>query len=69
LKTKAQIKEKDPGESGVRTNLISNLEKNERRGKNPATGTDMLMARRKVVTFKCSGKLRDKIKRQKIILF
>ncbi|OEU67791.1 MAG: DNA-binding protein [Desulfobacterales bacterium PC51MH44] len=36
-------------------------EKNERKGRNPATGEDMMLAPRKVVTFKCSGKLREKI--------
>ena len=36
-------------------------QKRERKGRNPATGEDMLLAPRKVVTFKCSGKLRDKI--------
>ena len=35
--------------------------KNERKGRNPATGEDLTLAARKVVTFKCSGKLRDKI--------
>lgn len=35
--------------------------KNERRGRNPATGGDMMLKGRKVVTFKCSGKLRGKI--------
>ena len=35
--------------------------KNERRGRNPATGEDMMLAPRRVVTFKCSGKLRDRI--------
>ncbi len=35
--------------------------KSERRGRNPATGDDMMMAPRKVVTFKWSGKLRRKI--------
>ena len=38
-------------------------EKNERKGRNPATGDDMMLAQRKVVTFKCSGKLRDRINR------
>ncbi len=33
----------------------------ERRGRNPATGEDLMLAHRKVVTFKCSGKLRDKV--------
>ena len=36
-------------------------EKAERRGRNPATGDDMMLRPRKVVTFKCSGKLRDKV--------
>jgi integration host factor subunit alpha len=36
-------------------------EKQQRRGRNPATGADLLLRERKVVTFKCSGKLRDKI--------
>ena len=36
-------------------------EKAERRGRNPATGDDMMLAPRKVVTFKCSGKIREKI--------
>jgi integration host factor subunit alpha len=35
--------------------------KDERRGRNPATGDAMMLAPRKVVTFTCSGKLRDKI--------
>ena len=36
-------------------------EKKERKGRNPATGNTMMLEPRKVVTFKCSGKLRDKI--------
>lgn len=36
-------------------------EKRERRGRNPATGEDHMIAARKVVTFKCSGKLRERI--------
>ena len=35
--------------------------KHERWGRNPATGKDMMLEPRRVVTFKCSGKLRDKI--------
>ena len=35
--------------------------KNKRRGRNPATGDDLILRKRKVVTFKCSGKLRNKI--------
>jgi len=36
-------------------------EKKERRGRNPATGEDLMLEPRKVVTFKCSGKLRVRI--------
>jgi len=36
-------------------------EKNERRGRNPATGNDMMLAERRVVTFRCSHLLREKI--------
>jgi integration host factor subunit alpha len=36
-------------------------DKNERKGRNPATGAAMMLEPRKVVTFKCSGKLRDRI--------
>ena len=36
-------------------------EKRERKGRNPATGEKMKLAARRVVTFKCSGKLRQKI--------
>jgi integration host factor subunit alpha len=36
-------------------------EKGERRGRNPSTGEDMILEPRKVVTFRCSGNLRDKI--------
>jgi len=39
-------------------------EKSERKGRNPATGEIMMLAPRKVVTFKCSGKLRDRINGQ-----
>ncbi len=35
--------------------------KKKRRGRNPATGKDLILKKRKVVTFKCSGKLRQKI--------
>jgi integration host factor subunit alpha len=37
-------------------------EKRKRRGRNPANGDDMMLEPRRVVTFKCSGKLRDKIR-------
>jgi integration host factor subunit alpha len=36
-------------------------EKRARRGRNPATGDEMMLDPRRVVTFKCSGKLRDMI--------
>jgi integration host factor subunit alpha len=32
-------------------------EKRQRKGRNPATGEDMMLAARRVVTFKCSGQL------------
>jgi integration host factor subunit alpha len=35
--------------------------KRERRGRNPATGEKMMLRSRRVVTFKCSRQLRDKI--------
>ena len=47
--------------------LISNFgkfcvkEKGERRGRNPSTGKDMILEPRKVLTFRSSGKLREKI--------
>ena len=36
-------------------------EKSERRGRNPATGGDIMLPPRKVVTFKCSGKLKERV--------
>ncbi len=36
-------------------------EKAERKGRNPATGNDLMLRPTKVVTFKWSGKLRDRI--------
>lgn len=35
--------------------------KGERKGRNSSTGDELILVPRKVVTFKCSGKLRDKI--------
>jgi integration host factor subunit alpha len=35
--------------------------KNPRRGRNPATGADLMLRERRVISFKCSGKLRNKI--------
>lgn len=36
-------------------------DKKQRRGRNPQTGEDMMLRQRRVVTFRCSGVLRDKI--------
>ena len=44
--------------------MISNFgkfcvrDKKERKGRNPATGKDMILEPRKVLTFRCPGKLR-----------
>ena len=40
-------------------------EKNQRRGRNPQTGDPILLSPRKVVTFKCSGVLRERVNRAK----
>jgi integration host factor subunit alpha len=36
-------------------------EKRERKGRNPASGEDMMLGPKRVVTFRCSGVLREKI--------
>ena len=36
-------------------------EKNERRGRNPKTGDDLTLGARRIVIFRCSGVLKDKI--------
>ena len=36
-------------------------EKKQRRGRNPATGDDMMLEQRRVITFRCSHLLREKI--------
>jgi len=36
-------------------------EKHKRRGRNPATGEDMMLEPRRVVTFRCSRQLRERI--------
>jgi integration host factor subunit alpha len=41
-------------------------QKARRKGRNPATGEDMILEPRRVVTFKCSGKLREKLNRKKL---
>ena len=40
-------------------------QKMERKGRNPQNGQPMMIAPRKVLTFKCSGKLRDRINGKK----
>ena len=40
-------------------------EKNARKGRNPATGVTVTLPDRKVVTFKCSGKLKDRMNGKK----
>ena len=35
--------------------------KRERRGRNPQTGRDLMLDSRKVIVFRCSGVLRDKM--------
>ncbi|MDD9304047.1 MAG: integration host factor subunit alpha [Desulfobacter sp.] len=37
------------------------IEKAPRKGRNPATGNSMLLDKRRVVTFKCTGKLKDRM--------
>ncbi len=36
-------------------------EKRSRRGRNPATGEDLMLNARRIVCFKCSGVLRDRV--------
>jgi integration host factor subunit alpha len=38
-------------------------DKGERKGRNPWTGEDKMLRERRVVVFKCSGVLRDRIKK------
>jgi len=40
-------------------------DKTKRHGRNPATGDDMMLRPRRVVTFKCSGKLRERVNKKK----
>ena len=37
------------------------IDKSPRKGRNPATGESMLLEKRRVVTFKCAGKLKDRM--------
>jgi integration host factor subunit alpha len=36
-------------------------DKSQRKGRNPATGQDMMLDKRRVVTFKCSGVLKNRL--------
>ena len=38
-------------------------DKKKRRGRNPATGDDMILDARRVVSFRCSRKLRERVNR------
>jgi integration host factor subunit alpha len=40
-------------------------EKNKRRGRNPQTGNDLFLDARRIVTFRCSKNLREKINVEK----
>ena len=40
-------------------------EKRKRRGRNPQTGEDLMLGSRKVVRFKCSGKLRERVNEER----
>ena len=37
------------------------VEKRARKGRNPQTGTEMMLAPRRIVTFRCSGILKNKV--------
>lgn len=39
-------------------------DKSKRRGRNPVTGGDMMLDERRVVVFKCSGVLRERVGRK-----
>ena len=41
-------------------------EKAPRKGRNPATGQEMMLKGRKVVVFKCSGGLRDRVNKENL---
>ena len=36
-------------------------DKNDRRGRNPSTGEDMMLEARRIVTFKCSSPMKQKL--------
>jgi integration host factor subunit alpha len=55
--------ELEKGENVLITNFgkFSLRQKGERKGRNPATNQLMIIPAKKVITFKCSGKLKDRI--------
>lgn len=42
---------------------FSTRRKRERRGRNPATGSELMLKERRIITFKCSPVLRDRMNR------
>ncbi len=40
-------------------------DKRGRRGRNPHTGEDLMLGERRIVRFKCSGRLRDKLNKNR----
>jgi integration host factor subunit alpha len=40
-------------------------EKPSRKGRNPATGEELILEKRRIVTFRCAGGLRDRINGEK----
>jgi len=40
------------------------LDKKKRKGRNPQTGEDLTLDQRRVVVFKCSGRLREKMNKK-----
>ena len=40
-------------------------DKSERKGRNPHTGNDLMLHKRRAITFKCSGVLREKLNTNK----
>jgi len=53
----------ESGEDVMISGLVSSasMKKATRKGWNPATGNSMTLSKRRVVTFKCSEKLRDMV--------
>ena len=44
---------------------LSVREKNEKRGRNPATGSDLILGARRVVTFRCSSALKERLNQKR----